>query len=525
MSMISSFLKSSFKLALLAFLGFVLVLTSGYAYKMVMDGLNPEPVMYAMVDGNVEKPGYYKISDFTTNFDLLEKAGLTDSSNISHIDLIESANPQKALEVGVSKKKVKPKGIMDFSSPEVIYFMGNVSYEKDLKVNKVKLNKILKEKEVLLTRADGKSRIRFKNFAEMDINTNTKIRLDKMDLESSPSLTVFKLDKGQVFLKVPKATPNANLVLVTPTVQVELTGEPVEFMVSARPLETSVHVGKGMAYVTRLDGGQKLLLKEEQIVVVRHGEEVLEAVKQKFTHKTVEDAFGDLEKAYLGYQKSQDEVSILITGGTYNLVASMLPKKNRVVLMDLPPNTYVGDYIDGVFRLDQSLLLAGSELTREIVQRLIGRPVPYVIEVDFQVVGDFAYIMGGLTVEVDPGAAFTMGVGSGLRRLTRDQLIKFLNPRLPGGRDMATVRQKRVLMAFFKEVKRGSVAVYTNILTGILTGSPTNLSIKEGVNLFKTYAKKDNWQVMNITLPTITHTIGPMVLVKPRYDRIHSFYN
>jgi anionic cell wall polymer biosynthesis LytR-Cps2A-Psr (LCP) family protein len=159
------------------------------------------------------------------------------------------------------------------------------------------------------------------------------------------------------------------------------------------------------------------------------------------------------------------------------------------------------------------------------VQRITGRPVKYVARVDYEAVAAFANIIGGIMVDVDADAARAIETGTGPQTLTGKHTTKFLNPRLPGGEKMAIRRQKMVMRAFLKNAKEGGIGTYTTILMHMFKILPTNMTIKEGIQILNTYVKQDNWNIHNISLPATEYVVGPMVLLKPKYDRIQQFYN
>ncbi len=79
-------------------------------------------------------------------------------------------------------------------------------------------------------------------------------------------------------------------------------------------------------------------------------------------------------------------------------------------------------------------------------------------------------------------------------------------------------------MAFIRKVKDGNMATYANIITDVVRSMSTNMNAEEAIKIFKVFSEKQNWSIVNTSMPAQTYEIGPMVMVKPRYNEIKRFY-
>lgn len=513
-----------FHLIVLSVLGYGLFLSASYALKAGSRAASDEPIRYALVEGNVQNPGYYQVDSFSTNLTVLEKAGLNDSSKITNINLMDAADPSKSLQVGVSQVKVKAKTITTFNDLRLEFTLGDVVHKREENVRKPINGVALKESDVLLFRQNGSGKISFKNMSEIDAAPETKLVLKKVDTESSPAITVLQLDQGKIRLRIPSETPGATLVIFTPEYRIDFSEGLADLTIQIKQFDTQVHVGKGIVKVTRISDDVSVQIGKNQLLTAKMGDQYLEPVEKLFSKQVAEGSFAKLEKEWNSFKKNQEEVSVLLTSGTHNLLVSLIPDKNKMILMDIPPNTYVGDYIDGVFRLDHALGIAGSEIMREVVQRILGRQIKYVARIDFKNISDFAYVIDGIGVEVDGVAALDLRVSPGYRVLQRQQILRYLNPHLGGGEKMAMLRQKRVMRAFMEKMAEGGLQTYSHVVVTVVRDLEGNIDVDEGINLFKVYAQKDHWNAMEASMPGTTFQVGPMVLIKPDYDAIQSFF-
>jgi|GEM_PF-6458753 len=512
-----------FHILFLSLLAYGFFLSSSYAVKSARQSAEESP-QYALVEGNVENPGYYKVDSFSTNLDLLQKAGLTDSSQINNINLNEAAVPNQSLQVAVSETKVKPKQISTFTEPRLEFILGEVVYKRQEEVKKAQNRVSLAEGDLIFFRKTGQGKISFKNLSEIDASQDTKLSIQKIDQENSPTLTVMLLEQGKIRIRIPSETPGSALVLVTPDYRLDFSEGITDVIVHIKQFDTQIHTGKGLVKLTRLTDQVSVQIGANQIVSAKMGDATMEPVARPFTKQTLESSFGKLEKEFQDFKKNQQELSILMTSGSFNLLVSLIPEKNKLILMDIPSNTYVGDYIDGVFRLDHTLGIAGSEITREVLQRVLGRQIRFVARIDFKNIYNFAYTLDNLGVEVDQSAALSMGIPPGFRILKENEILKFLNPRMAGGEKMAMVRQKRVIKAFMNKMSEGGVATYSHVVMSLLKEIEGNMNIEDGLSVFKVYSQRERWSISEASMPGVTYPVGPIVLIKPDYDAIQRLF-
>ncbi len=522
-------LKVSSLLVLLTSLILSFVFSTSYAYRSVSKTIDTGDADYVLVNGNVKKPGYYKINELTTQYELLAQAGITDSSNIQEFDLGRSIRVNDRINVGVADNKIKKKDISSYSEPRLEFFMGKTSVKRNLKVSKAQYKQSLKVKDLIFTQKNGKAVLTFKNHSELSMATNTRIRFKSIESNGSSQETKIDLLRGSILIKVPELKAKGQLNVRTKIANIYLSEQNSSISVRVGRTKMAVFVLRGRVKVKRrFDGASTVLKANEQIVINLPDEEFeseelaeLIPVQKNGLKEKLEGNFSELVRSHKEYLKSQEETSIFVVSKGFSFILSLIPKKGRVILMDLPGNTYVGEYVDGIYRLDQAQLALGAELTREVVQRMIGRPIDYVVNISYSNVFELVYILDGISVDVDEVAANKMRISKGRQRLSEKQLIKYLDPRLSGAR----TRQKKLLLSLFSALKEGGLSSYNKYFLPILKATQTNISLKDGGKLFKIYRSIPSWQVVSSTLPSSVFMKGPVVLGKPKYDQIQKIYN
>jgi len=84
------------------------------------------------------------------------------------------------------------------------------------------------------------------------------------------------------------------------------------------------------------------------------------------------------------------------------ILACIDPELNRAAFISVPRDTKVSSAgLNGMDKINAANVVGGPELAVEKVSELLGEPIDYYIEVDFEGFKDIIDIIGGITVDVD----------------------------------------------------------------------------------------------------------------------------
>ncbi|MCU1374088.1 MAG: transcriptional attenuator, LytR family [Actinomycetia bacterium] len=168
-------------------------------------------------------------------------------------------------------------------------------------------------------------------------------------------------------------------------------------------------------------------------------------------------------------------------------VVGINPGANRATIIDIPRDTWVDIPGHGQGRINTAYQFGGPQLQAEVVHRLTGAPISYVLQTTFAGFKAMVDAMGGVNVQIpyhmddkNSGAAFN----AGMQRLNGAQALAFSrNRHIPDGDLVRTAHQGQLIVHALSDLRgKGTSAtdtiryldiLYRNVKTvGI---SPTDL--------------------------------------------------
>jgi LCP family protein required for cell wall assembly len=168
-------------------------------------------------------------------------------------------------------------------------------------------------------------------------------------------------------------------------------------------------------------------------------------------------------------------------------VVGLNPGLNRATIIDIPRDTWVDIPGHGQGRINTGFQFGGPQLQAEVVSRLTGAPISYVITTTFAGLTAMVDAIGGVNVQIpyhmddkNSGAAFEPG----LQRLNGHQALAFSrNRHIPDGDLVSTAHQGQLIVHALSDLRgKGTTGtdtlryldiLYRNVKTvGI---SPTDL--------------------------------------------------
>jgi LCP family protein required for cell wall assembly len=147
-------------------------------------------------------------------------------------------------------------------------------------------------------------------------------------------------------------------------------------------------------------------------------------------------------------------------------VVGLNPGLNRATIIDIPRDTWVDVPGHGQGRINTAYQFGGPQLQAEVVHRLTGAPISYVINTTFAGFKAMVDAIGGVNVQIpyhmddqNSGAAFDPG----LQRLNGNQALAFSRDRhIPDGDLMRTAHQGQLIVHALSDLRaKGTSATDT----------------------------------------------------------------
>lgn len=194
------------------------------------------------------------------------------------------------------------------------------------------------------------------------------------------------------------------------------------------------------------------------------------------------------------------------------LFVSADPEQQRVALLSIPRDTRVNIQGHGWDKINAASVHGGPELTRRVVSNLLGLPVDYYVETNFEGFREIVDVLGGVTIDVDRRMYYRDPLASpplvidlqpGEQRLDGDKALQYVRYRCDGLGDITRIqRQQRFLMALADEMmKPRNIVKLPKLVPKINACIDTNMPLREMIRWAGFARNLVGVEMLSATLP------------------------
>ena len=233
------------------------------------------------------------------------------------------------------------------------------------------------------------------------------------------------------------------------------------------------------------------------------------------------DSYGDITKT---------------SNGDVNMVFTINPKTNQILLTSIPRDYYVELYNTngGMDKLTHASYY-GIETAVKTVETLLETDINYYARVNFSTVVKIVDLIGGIDVNSDYSFCDSGRVGcykKGYNKLNGEQALAFARERksFNGGDRVRGQNQQKVIKAIIDKVTSSTALIskYSDILSAIEKSFQTNLDDKSITKLVKLQLNKmPSWEIINQSLDgsdssayTYSYPKKQLYVMKPNEETI-----
>ena len=233
------------------------------------------------------------------------------------------------------------------------------------------------------------------------------------------------------------------------------------------------------------------------------------------------DSYGDITKT---------------SNGDVNMVFTINPKTNQILLTSIPRDYYVELYNTngGMDKLTHASYY-GIETAVKTVETLLETDINYYARVNFSTVVKIVDLIGGIEVNSDYSFCDSGRVGcykKGYNKLNGEQALAFARERksFNGGDRVRGQNQQKVIKAIIDKVTSSTALIskYSDILSAIEKSFQTNLDDKSITKLVKLQLNKmPSWEIINQSLDgsdssayTYSYPKKQLYVMKPNEETI-----
>ncbi|MDD4239528.1 MAG: LCP family protein [Desulfotomaculaceae bacterium] len=194
------------------------------------------------------------------------------------------------------------------------------------------------------------------------------------------------------------------------------------------------------------------------------------------------------------------------------ILASVDTKSKQMSLLSIPRDTRVNIPKHGWDKINSASVYGGTEMSMKVVSDLLGTPIKYYVQANFNGFKDIVDALGGVTLDVeqdmyhydpDDGGAYTINLEKGVQPLDGDKALQYVRYREYAMGDIdRTTHQQKFLVALAKEMLQPSTILKLPALVPEVNKYvKTNLSVSDMMTLASAGKKLENGNIVAQTLP------------------------
>jgi hypothetical protein len=451
------------------------------------------------IQGNVIRPGTYRVAPGMTHFEILKVAGIRPTSDISGFDLTRQISGNQQMDVGTMPNPVTLKKA---ETVNLEFFMGQVSIiAADGKSRTTEEGLEIAEGDRILTDEKAQAEIAINGFSRVDIDEYSEYVIDKINVEEKGKkmASVF-LKSGASWQKIVYANKTEVFKVATPFATITVAGTGADFMIMVKQDEVDIHDIDGLLLVERVAGAEAINMIAGQSAVIFRDNRPIQ-VTQLAAEVNPADRFSILTKAKTDFVMRHMPFQFLLCAvpGVYYFISIQF-ETGKVHSVHIPGSTSIEEFVQGCSTLDQAFLYGGAVFVSTLVEQIMDSRIPKYIIITKDDLNRMAATIGGISMNVDEKAASALRVPRGLQKLNNAQLLKYLNPSLSGTKDFE-MRQNQTMRAVFEGFRSKNIVLTALLSEQLISAMETNFTSNEIMNNYTKFSEIKNWTYIEHELP------------------------
>lgn len=466
------------------------------------------------VNGNVKKPGRYKVPEGTTHFEILQVAGVRTTSDLTPFNLTSQVESEQDVNVGELKTPVSING-----DARLEFFLGEVSIiSSEGRDRIVQEGMGIQEGDRILTEEKSQAELSLNTYSRIDMDNFAEITFDKIGVDDDGRNTIDIFQKtGVCWYKIAYTDKNEQCKTLTPLVNITVGAKGADFTVDVKYSETVVSVNDGLLLVERPDGSDIMnVITGQSVTIYNDGRPF--SVSQISGEANVTDRFRALAKT---------KADIVMKHMPFNFIFYSMPNvfyfisvqfdQSTMHVVQLPPQTSISFFVQGFSTLQEAFLYGGPVFTSTLIERIMNTRIPKYAMFSKDDILRTALAIGGLKVSVDSKAASSMQLKQGRHTLTGQSIVSFLRPDISGDKDSER-RQFEVLKSLFDQLRTKNIILTSLLSEQILTNIETNISSIETMKHYKNFISRKNWSFKSYNLPVTVRSEEGKNILEPNLE-------
>jgi hypothetical protein len=334
--------------------------------------LSPLQTMTVRVQGNVERPGLYRVPDGTSELEILKVAGVRLNSDITPFNLLNQVQPDQTMSVGTL---AQPVALSAYGRLE--FYLGDVSViAADGQVRNLQEGMDMAEGDRVITEEKSQAELSVNGYSRIDLDNFAELAIDKIGAGQNGSNTVALFQKsGLCWYKMVYSQKNEQFKIATPLGFVTVAGKGADFTIEVKYSEVTIENTDGLLLIERPESNEAINLIAGQSVTLYADKRPFQVAKVA-PEVNVRNRFSKLAKLKTDILVTQMPFNFFLCGApaAYFLISVQF-ERNRIVVVHFPAETSVKEFAQGISTLKEAYLYGGPVFASTFVERIMNARV------------------------------------------------------------------------------------------------------------------------------------------------------
>lgn len=475
-----------------------------YKYSRADHSIEGLKSVKVKVDGNVRKPGVYLVPEGTTQFEILQVAGIRPTSDLSAFQLINQLEDNATVNVGTLQNAV------DISSDKLLarleFYLGeiniiandgrNITLHEGIEISKG--YRVLSEASAQAEISIGAdSRIDMDNFAELTFD-----KIGKM--ENNRSTVELFQKSGVCWYRTVYSKKNSELFrILTPQATLTVGGSGADFLVNIQNDHIQVNLIDGLILLERTDNSEAINLISGQSAKIYTDGRPFEVTRLS-SALDADKRFSQLNREKINYMNRHMPFNLLFCGPpAVFYVISIQYESGNFHLIRVPSDLLIEQFSQGISTIGQAYLYGGPVFVSTILERILNIRISRYCVFNKNDLLRTSGALGGVQINIDEKAASALNVAAGAQKLNGQDLMLFISPSISGVHD-CQIRQAQLIKSLFEGFSNKSISLTLLLAEQILTNTETNFLPFEVMEQYAKFNAQSNWKFKEHDIPAYT---------------------
>ncbi|MDG5815739.1 LCP family protein [Chitinispirillales bacterium ANBcel5] len=484
-----------------------LVVSIGILWQIVLllrnasfEVFEEEKHVFVSVQGNVRKPGKYKVPVGITEFEILKVAGIRPTSDISTFGLLNQVVTNSMMQVGSLNSPISlydEENILwleNFTGEITLIGAGGAQLPQQQGTSFSQGDRIRTEATSQIELSLGfSSSVDMDNFSEIEV-----IRASMTDQQSYR----FELMQrtGLCWYRIKNNQNRDAYKINTPYATVVVGGEETEFFIDIQGTDVFIGNKDGLLLVERSGSEESVNLISGQQLKIAGIDDPFEITRIP-ADSAITERFTGLSEQRMKKVDGDKPLNFLFCAPPHTYYIISLQFETGVThIVELPSELLVEQFVQGFSTLGQAFLYGGPVLVSILAERVLNIEVSNYCVVDRNDIIRIVNTIGGVDIDLDLLAASALNMPQGQAMLAGEHLVHFLSPEISGA-EGSRRRQAMVLRQMFNKFRNQNVIMTALLADQLLSNIETNFSPGGVMNHYNRFASGRSWRYMKHTIP------------------------